>query len=93
MAEMVFQNQGRENDGWVTDEFIRAAARSVGLDAAKLLADRNSAFVANAIAGAAGLTQAPSFELGQTGQELRGFEPSRLDLRTFKTAVEEQLHR
>lgn len=100
MVEIVYRNQGPENGGWVTDDFIRAAARSIpGLDVDKLLADRDSAFVSDAIASAndqaraVGVDRTPSFQLGRTGGKLELMQFSNLEPETFKDAVEEQLRR
>jgi protein-disulfide isomerase len=100
MVEIVYRNQGPENGGWVDDDFIRAAARSVpGLDVEKLMADRDSSFVSDTIsraaaeARAAGVNQTPSFQIGRTGGELRLMQFSNLEPQTFKDAVEEQLRR
>jgi protein-disulfide isomerase len=98
--EIIYRNQGPENGGWVNDELIRAAARGIpGLDVEKLMADRDSSFVNDAIsraaaqARAAGVNRTPSFQIGRTGGELRLLEFSNLEPQTFKDAVEEQLRR
>jgi protein-disulfide isomerase len=100
MVEIVYRNQGKENDGWVKDDFIRAAARSIpGLDVEKLMADRDSKFVGDAIsraaaeASAAGVDRTPSFQIGRTGGELSLMQLSKVDSQTFEDAVEEQLRR
>ncbi|MGZ8692852.1 MAG: DsbA family protein [Gaiellaceae bacterium] len=44
LAEILYQNQGTENTGWLNDEMIVAAAASIpGLDVPRLLDGRNSA--------------------------------------------------
>jgi protein-disulfide isomerase len=100
LAEIVYLNQGGENKGWVTDDFIRAAARGIPrLDVEKLMADRDSRFVGEAIthateqARAAGVRQTPSFEIGRTGEQLRLLQFSKLEPKEFEAAVEEQLSR
>jgi protein-disulfide isomerase len=100
LAEIIYLNQGDENSGWVTDDFIRAAARSIpGLDVDKLLANRDSAFVSDTMARAtdqgraAGVNQTPSFEIGRTGGKLELLQFSELKPEPFKSAVEEQLRR
>jgi protein-disulfide isomerase len=100
MVEIIFRNQGPENGGWVTEDFIRAAARSIpGLDVDKLMADRDSAFVADALerateqARAAGVDRTPTFQIGRTGGKLELLQFSELKPEPFKTAVEEQLRR
>jgi protein-disulfide isomerase len=100
LVEIIFRNQGSENGGWVTDDFIRAAARGIpGLDVEKLMADRDSRFVSDAIsrsaaeATARGVHTTPSFLIGRTGGELRLLQFSSLEPQPFKDAVEEQLRR
>src|SRR6266511_3019725 len=97
---MVYRRQGPEDAGWVTDDFIHAAARSIpGLDVDKLLADRDAPFVADAIARAeeqaraAGVNRTPSFQIGRTGGKLELMQCSKLKPGPFKDAVEEQLRR
>jgi protein-disulfide isomerase len=47
-AQLLYLNQGQENTGWLNDAMVKSAAVSItGLDAAKLLADQNSAAVDN----------------------------------------------
>ena len=57
--EALYRNQGRENDGWVTDELLRQLAAEIpGLDADKLFADATSAAVTEEVAAAPGEAQA-----------------------------------
>jgi protein-disulfide isomerase len=100
LVEIIFRNQGPENGGWVSDDFIRAAARGIpGPDVEKLIADRDSKFVTDAMsraaaeAGAEGVHTTPSFLIGRTGGELRPLQFSSLEPQPFKDAVEEQLRR
>lgn len=45
-AEVLYDNQGKENSGWLTDAMIAQIAASVpGMDVKKLFADRNSSAV------------------------------------------------
>jgi protein-disulfide isomerase len=44
--QLAYDNQGPENTGWLSDDFIRSAAASIpGLDAAQLESDRGSSSV------------------------------------------------
>ena len=95
VAELLYQNQGGENDGWVTDELFRSIATAVpGLDAGPMLADRSSAAITNEIAsvqshaGAAGINSTPSFELGPTGGALERLDVSSLAPAAFRPALD-----
>jgi len=73
----LYENQGAENSGWVTDELIgEIVARVPGLDARALLDERWTDSVdpeirrASAAASAAGVKSTPSFQLGPTGGRL-----------------------
>ena len=65
--EALYRNQGRENDGWVTDDLLRRVASEIpGLDVDKLFSDAESDAItkdANAAKGeaeAAGVSGTPS---------------------------------
>ncbi len=74
VVELLYKNQGMENTGWVTDSLLRAIGGAVpGLDTGRMLADRDSAVVDDAVARASslaqqlGVTSTPSFAVGPTG--------------------------
>lgn len=76
-THLFYTNQGAENTGYVTDEFLREIAGGVrGLDVERALADRASADVQRAITDAQnewqgyGLQGTPSFVVGRTGEDL-----------------------
>ena len=49
-TQLLYDNQGAENTGWLSDDFIKSAAASIpGLDASKLESDRGSADVKSAM--------------------------------------------
>lgn len=73
-VDLFYLNQGGENTGYVTDEFLRRIASAIrGLDVERALADRNLPAVQRALTEAqtewqvAGFTGTPSFLLGPTG--------------------------
>jgi hypothetical protein len=77
----MYRNQGGENTGWISDDFVAALGRSVpGLDVEQWLADADSAAVQQTIdeasseASAQGVNSTPSFQLGKTGGELERVE-------------------
>lgn len=76
-SDLTYANQGAENDGWLDDDFIRAAAASFpGIDVEQLLADRDSAEVEEQLADDKAEAQrvaiqgTPTFQVGRTGEEL-----------------------
>jgi protein-disulfide isomerase len=77
VMELLYENQGTENTGWVTDSLLRAIGAAVpGLDAKRMLDERGSSAVDSLLAGAqsfaqqAGVNQTPSFAVGKTGGTL-----------------------
>jgi protein-disulfide isomerase len=78
VVELLFQNQGPENGGWVSDALVRSAAASTpGLDVERFLDERDRTSVSDQIRAAAdeaqraGVAATPSFALGPTGGWLR----------------------
>ena len=76
-VDLLYANQGEENSGWVTDEFLASVAAAIpGFDLQQALADENSAQVdalistANDSAETLGVRSTPSFAAGKTGEEL-----------------------
>jgi protein-disulfide isomerase len=75
-AQVLYDNQGTENTGWLTDKMIVQIAESVtGLNVPKLLTDRNSAAVKKEIADVAASAAAnnvsgtPTVFVGKSGQK------------------------
>jgi protein-disulfide isomerase len=86
VLELLFQNQGTENTGWVTEPLLRSIGSAVsGLDVQRMLEERGSTVVDAAIARAAAQAQAagvnstPSFAVGKTGETLTLVEVTSLD--------------
>lgn len=76
-AEELYAEQGAENSGWVTDDFLRERGEAVpGLDVGRALGDRSSPEVARALEDAqAAATEAkvestPSFRVGRRGEDM-----------------------
>jgi protein-disulfide isomerase len=96
MKSLLFASQGAENSGWVTEELIAAAARSIpGVDVEQLLADMESDEVDELLAEHAadaerrGVSSTPTVLVGPTGGELELVEletPS--DLASVEAAIE-----
>jgi len=73
VVHLLYGNQGAENAGWVTDDLLHELGGSIGgLDAARMLAERESAPVEHELAAAqraaeaAGIHGTPSFQAGPT---------------------------
>ena len=76
-ADIFYSNQGQENSGYVTPDFVRSIATATpGLSHAQLLRDSTSALAAQALTAgkaafdARSLTGTPSFLIGRTGGQL-----------------------
>jgi protein-disulfide isomerase len=96
----LYENQGAENAGWVTDELVKAIAAGVpGLDAERLLETRWEQGVedemerAAVAAQAAGVSGTPAFQLGSTGGRLRLLEVPSLGPEGIVPAIEDRLAR
>jgi protein-disulfide isomerase len=80
VAELLFVNQGGENEGWVTQSLLNAVARSVpALDLARLRKDapRTGLEIASA-AAAAEAAKVPGTPYLQVGRSLSKLQPLRL---------------
>lgn len=77
LVDLVYRNQGGENEGWVTDAYLRRVAAGAGLDVARAFAQRDSASVtslladAKARAKAAGVQETPTFVVSRGGHAVR----------------------
>ena len=98
VVDLVYANQGAENGGWVTEDFLRSVGAAVPeLDVDRMLAASDSAEVTAALEKAAadaqadGITGTPSFLLGETGGELDALEISSLGPEEFRAAIDELL--
>jgi protein-disulfide isomerase len=70
LQEAMYRNQGRENDGWVTDDLIRELAAPIdGLDVERLFVDADRADIVSAAEGAetageaAGIPGTPTLQI------------------------------
>jgi protein-disulfide isomerase len=98
MVELVYTNQGAENSGWVTDDFLRSVGEAVpGLDVDRMMEARDSAEVTATIEESAAEGQAdqvsgtPSFLLGETGGDLQKLQVSSLGPDEFRAAIDQLL--
>jgi protein-disulfide isomerase len=96
---LVYENQGTENTGWVTDSFIRSVANGVGgVDVSRLLTDSQSAAVTGKIDAAQqlatndGVNSTPTFFVGRTGGALTKLDVASLDPAAFRPTLDGLLH-
>jgi protein-disulfide isomerase len=78
VLELLYDNQGAENSGWVSDGLLRSIGNAVpGLDVGRMLDERDAASVdgelnaASALATSQGVNSTPSFAVSQPGGSLR----------------------
>lgn len=98
-VKLFYLNQGQENSGYVTDEFLREIGSGVrGLDVERALEGRGDPAVQRQIADAQqewqgyGLTGTPSFVVGRTGGELEPVDMEEgLTVETLSTAIDRAL--
>jgi protein-disulfide isomerase len=100
VVDLIYTNQGAENGGWVTDDFLRAVAAEVpGLDADRMLEAAGSSQVTAsvdewAVAGQRDdVSSTPSFLIGTTGGQLAPLEFSALGPEEFRQAIDQLLGR
>jgi protein-disulfide isomerase len=97
-AEVFYVNQGQENSGYVTPDFLRRIGSGVpGLNVDQAMSARDGAKVQQQMADATRLAQinginaTPSFLLGPTGGTLRNFNVTRLDPKQFSQGIDAAL--
>ena len=96
--ELFYNEQGKENSGYVNEAFLqRLAHQTPGLDVSKWQSERASNELANQIvtdaqtANNEGFTGTPSFLIGTTGGALKKLEGSIGETGPFEQAIEAQL--
>ena len=97
-ADIFYGNQGEENTGYVTPDFVQSIAAAVpGLNQAKLAADANTATAANTLKqgtsafDTAGFNGTPSFLVGRTGGPLKPLNWSSLTPGEFTSQINQLL--
>ena len=98
VLELLFQNQGVENTGWVTEPLLRSIGDAVpGLDTQTMLDERDSPAVdrsiseAQALAYQAGVNATPAFAVGRTGQTLHAVRLESLDASGLEPSLDAAL--
>ena len=96
-TQLWFFNQGQENSGYATDEFIEKIWKAAGVDVAKAktFADSDAALkpvtAAQQEAEKYGIVSTPSFLIGETGKPLTKFDVNLDDADAFAAAFDELL--
>lgn len=95
---LLYDNQGAENSGWVTDSFIRSVAGGIaGTDVTRLVTDAQSTSVtdeidaAQRLATSEGVNSTPSFFVGRTGGSLTALKVQSLDPAAFRPTLDRLL--
>jgi protein-disulfide isomerase len=85
-AELVYANQGAENSGYATDDYLRRIAGAIrGLDVERAMRDRDAPEAEQALADAdrlasiEGVQGTPSFLVGPTGGDLKLVDANQLE--------------
>jgi len=92
-----YANQGQENSGYVTDEFLRRVASAAGVDADEALAQANDAFAqrrldrANAEAGQLGVDSTPTLVVSGNGRAPHVLDADPLDPQAVSAALDREL--
>jgi protein-disulfide isomerase len=97
-SELFYRNQGPENSGYATDQFLRGLARETpGLDVAQVSKDLDSPAATRLLrqadrqAKALGVTGTPSFFIVRRGAMPEPLEVSSLDADSFTSALDTAL--
>jgi protein-disulfide isomerase len=100
VADLLYVNQGNENEGWVTDELLRAVGEAVpGLDVDKMLADMQSDEVSQQMqqerqqAADLGVHATPTFFVTSGDGQPQPLAIDALTPDAFRAALDQQLSR
>jgi protein-disulfide isomerase len=98
VVDLLYVNQGTENSGWVTDDFLRSLGAAVpGLDVDRMMDARSSDEVTASVEESAAqgesdqVSGTPTFLLGETGGTLEQLQISSLGPDEFRAAIDQLL--
>ena len=97
--EVFYANQGQENSGYVTDDFLRSIATAAGVDADRALAQANGSFAerrldrAQAEAARLGVDSTPTLVVSGNGRAPHVLDADPLDPRSVSAALDRELGR
>ena len=94
-SHLLYRSQGAENSGWITDDLLRRIGGSIpGFDTARMMADRQSSDVENALAASAQqatngrVDRTPTFFAGPTGGTLQQVPLTALTAAAFRPTLD-----
>ncbi|HEY7621806.1 MAG TPA: thioredoxin domain-containing protein [Solirubrobacteraceae bacterium] len=93
-VDVFYYNQGEENSGYVTQEFLDSIYKAAGVDAAKATAFAGTPAAlkplatANTFADKEGVTQTPTILIGKRGGSLQKVDAGPTDVNAFKSAID-----
>lgn len=96
-TEAFYAQQGEENSGYVTDEFLQQVAADAGVDYDQASEEQGSEAVTKVLtesqneASRQGRNSTPSFTMGPTGGEQKPVEGNPLEVDEFTETLDEQL--
>jgi protein-disulfide isomerase len=96
-VDVFYYNQGEENSGYVTTEFLNSIYKASGVDAAKATAFAGTPAalkplaMANQLADQEGVKSTPTVLIGKPGGSLTKISASPTDVNAFKSAINSAL--
>jgi protein-disulfide isomerase len=93
-ADVLYYNQGEENTGYVTQQFIDRVNKAAGVDSAeadafaKSAAAREPLGAANTLANQYGVDSTPTILVGKRGGTLKTVEAAATDVGAYKSAID-----
>jgi protein-disulfide isomerase len=93
-ADVLYYNQGEENSGYVTQDFIDRMNKAAGVDSAEADAFAKSAAsqeplgAANTLANQHGVNATPTILVGKRGGELKAVDADATDVSAYKSAID-----
>jgi protein-disulfide isomerase len=93
-ADVLYFNQGEENSGYVTQEFIDRINKAAGVDSAeadafaKSDASQEPLGAANTMANQLGVNATPTILVGKRGGELKAVDADATDVAAYKSAID-----
>ena len=98
VVDLLFRNQGEENRGWVTEDLLSSIGQAVpGLDAQRMLDERNAGSTTAAVAADAraaqdaGVNSTPAFQAGLSGGQMEALTVDSLEASAFRPALDQLL--
>jgi protein-disulfide isomerase len=93
-TDVLYHNQGDENSGYVTQEFVDRINKAAGVDSAKASefaasdASAEPLAAANTLANRYGVNATPTILVGKRGGELKAVDADATDVSAYKSAID-----